>query len=86
MSIHTWIIAGVVVGFLASKLVLRAGDGLLRDLGLGVAGAVLAGIAFNALKTAEATGLDIFGLVVTVAGASAMLVAYYTFFPRVRQG
>ena len=36
MSIETWIIIGLVAGFLASKLVIRSGEGLLRDLGLGI--------------------------------------------------
>ncbi|MGA8054717.1 MAG: hypothetical protein WCA12_12815 [Burkholderiales bacterium] len=86
MSIGTWIIVGVVVGFLASKFVIRSGEGLLRDLGLGVAGAVAAGAIFDTLNTVDAIGLNVFGLVVILAGASAVLVAYHTFFPYVRQG
>jgi uncharacterized membrane protein YeaQ/YmgE (transglycosylase-associated protein family) len=86
MSIATWVIVGLVAGFLASKLVIRSGEGLLRDLGLGIGGAVLAGWIFGVLAAQEATGLDVFGLVVTLAGASAMLVVYHTFFPHVRPG
>ena len=86
MSIDTWIIAGLLVGLVASKLVIRSGDGLVRDLGLGVVGAVAAGAIFGALSTAEATGVNVFGLVVTLAGASAALVAYHTLFPHVRPG
>lgn len=86
MSIDGWIIAGLVVGFIASKVILRTGDGLLRDLGLGVLGAVLAGALFSYLDGADATGLSVFGLVVTLAGASAMLVAYHRFLPLVGRG
>jgi uncharacterized membrane protein YeaQ/YmgE (transglycosylase-associated protein family) len=86
MSIDTWIIAGLVVGFIASKLIIRTGDGLLRDLGLGVAGAVVAGGIFRMMSTAEATGLNIFALVVTLAGASAVLVTYHMFYPHVGRG
>lgn len=86
MSIGTWVILGLLVGFLASKLVIRSGDGLLRDLGLGVAGAVLAGGVLGALGMPEATGVNVFGLVVTLAGAAAALVVYYTLFPRIRPG
>lgn len=86
MSIATWIIVGLVAGFLASKLVIRSGEGLLRDLGLGIGGAVLAGLLFHALASPEATGLDVFGLIVTLAGASAVLVVYHMLFPHVRQG
>jgi uncharacterized membrane protein YeaQ/YmgE (transglycosylase-associated protein family) len=84
MSIGVWIVAGLLVGFVASKLVVRSGYGLRRDLGLGVAGAVLAGAIFAVVATPEANGIDVFGLVVTLAGATAVLITYYTLFPRVR--
>jgi uncharacterized membrane protein YeaQ/YmgE (transglycosylase-associated protein family) len=86
MSIDIWIIAGLVVGIVASKVIIRSGEGLLRDLGLAVAGAVAAGAIFAALGTAAPVGLDVFGLVVVLAGASAALVAYHTFFPLIRAG
>lgn len=84
MSIGIWIVAGLMVGFLASKLIVRSGNGLARDLGLGVTGAVLAGLIFGAVATPEVNGIDVFGLVVTLAGATAALITYYTLFPRVR--
>jgi uncharacterized membrane protein YeaQ/YmgE (transglycosylase-associated protein family) len=86
MSIGTWIIAGLVVGFIASKLIIRSGYGLARDLGLGVAGAVLAGAIVSAVTTPEAGGIDVFGLTVTLAGAGAALITYHTMFPAVRPG
>jgi uncharacterized membrane protein YeaQ/YmgE (transglycosylase-associated protein family) len=86
MSIETWVIVGLVAGFLTSQVLIRSGEGLLRDLGLGIVGAVLAGWLFRALTSPETTGLEVFGLIVTLVGASAVLVVYHTFFPRVRQG
>ena len=86
MSIATWIIIGLIAGFLASKFAIRTGEGLSRDLGLGVAGAVIGGWLFGVLGTVEAAGLDVFGLIVTLASACAVLVLYHTFFPYVRQG
>jgi uncharacterized membrane protein YeaQ/YmgE (transglycosylase-associated protein family) len=86
MSIGVWIIAGLVVAFLATKWVVRSGHGLVRDLGLGVAGAVLAGRVFGALGTREATDIRVFGLVVTLAGAGAALVVYHALYPHVRPG
>jgi uncharacterized membrane protein YeaQ/YmgE (transglycosylase-associated protein family) len=59
MSIGTWVVIGVVAGFLASKFVIRTGDGLLRDLALGVGGAVAGGFVFRVLTTTEATGLSV---------------------------
>ena len=86
MSIGIWIVVGVMAGVLASKLVIRSGEGLARDISLGIGGAVLGGWIFAALSTSEATGLDVFGLVVTIASAGAVLVAYHTLFPHVRPG
>jgi len=86
MSIGIWIVVGVIAGVLASKLVIRSGEGLARDISLGIGGAILGGWIFAALSTSEATGLDVFGLVVTIASAGAVLVVYHTLFPHVRPG
>lgn len=85
MSIGIWIVVGLVAGFAASKLVIRSGEGTLRDVGLGIGGAVLGGWLFTVLTTRDAVGLDVFGLVVTLAGAGAVLIVYHMFFPHVRK-
>jgi len=85
MSIGIWVMVGLVAGFLASKLVIRSGEGLMRDLALGIGGAILGGWLFTVLTTRDAVGLDVFGLVVTLAGAGAVLVVYHMFFPHVRK-
>ena len=85
MSIGIWIMVGLVAGFVASKLVIRSGEGTLRDVGLGIGGAVVGGWLFTVLTTREAVALDVFGLVVTLAGAGAVLIVYHTFFPHVRK-
>src|SRR4029453_18041952 len=81
MSIGTWIVVGVIAGVLVSKLVIRTGEGLARDVSLGIGGAIIGGWIFAALSTPEATGTDVFGLVVTVASAAAALVVYHALFP-----
>ena len=85
MSIGIWVMVGLVAGFVASKLVIRSGEGTLRDVGLGIGGAILGGCLFTVLTTRDAVGLDVFGLVVTLAGAGAVLVVYHMFFPHVRK-
>ena len=85
MSIGIWIMVGLVAGFVASKLVIRSGEGTLRDVGLGIGGAVIGGWLFTILTTRDAVGLDVFGLVVTLAGAGAVLIVYHMFFPHVRK-
>lgn len=82
----TWIIVGLAVGFLASTSVIRSSHGLVMDLGLGIAGAVGAGLLFSALDASGATGLDALSLLMTASGAVAALVAFHALFPIAPQG
>jgi hypothetical protein len=41
---------------------------------------------FALLGASEAEGIDVFGLVVTIASAGAALITYHTLFPRIRRG
>lgn len=54
MSLGVWIAVGLFTGFLASKLVIKTGDGLLLDVGVGIAGAVIAGWLFRTFGAADA--------------------------------
>lgn len=78
MSIQVLIVVGLLAGLLASKLIIRSGEGLLRDLALGVAGALVAGAVFGVLDNTEATGYHVFGLVVALAGACGLVVLYHS--------
>ena len=44
MSIISWIILGLIAGFIGSKIVNKQGQGLLLDVALGVVGAIVGGI------------------------------------------
>lgn len=44
MSIISWIILGLIAGFIGSKIVNRHGQGLLLDIALGVVGAIVGGV------------------------------------------
>ena len=48
MSILAWIVLGLVAGFIGSKIVNKSGEGLIRDIVLGVIGAVVGGWLFSA--------------------------------------
>jgi uncharacterized membrane protein YeaQ/YmgE (transglycosylase-associated protein family) len=47
MGLISWIILGLIAGFIGSKIVNKTGDGLILDVILGVVGAVLGGYLFN---------------------------------------
>ena len=46
MGILSWVIVGLIAGFIGSKIVNRTGEGLVRDILLGILGAVV-GMQFS---------------------------------------
>ncbi|BAB51307.1 GlsB/YeaQ/YmgE family stress response membrane protein [Mesorhizobium japonicum] len=77
MSIISWIILGVIAGFLGSKIVNKTGQGILLDIALGIVGAIVGGLIFSAFGASGVTGLNIYSLVVAVIGAVIVLWAYH---------
>ncbi len=51
MSILAWIVLGLVAGFIGSKIVNKTGEGIIRDILLGIVGAVVGGLACTGLWT-----------------------------------
>ena len=78
MGVLTWILLGLIAGFIASKLVNRHGSGLVLDIVLGVFGALLGGWLFSALGSHGATGFNFHSLLVSVAGAVLILLTFHT--------
>ena len=79
MSILSWIILGVIAGFLGSKIVNKSGQGLVLDIVLGIVGAIVGGLIFSAFGASGVTGLNISSLIVAVIGAVVVLWAYHQF-------
>jgi uncharacterized membrane protein YeaQ/YmgE (transglycosylase-associated protein family) len=86
MSLGTWIVAGTLVGVVVSMLVIRSGEGLVRDIALGIAGAALAGALFDVAVVPDKAIMNVFGLVATFAGGCAALIVYHMLLPRIRAG
>ena len=84
MSFISWIVLGLVAGFIGSKLVNKTGEGLIRDVLLGVVGAIIGGYLFNLFGASGVTGLNLYSVLVAVVGAVAFLVAYHAIFRRRR--
>ena len=77
MSILTWIVLGLIVGFIANKLVNKTGEGGLMNIVMGVIGAVLGGELINKFGIAGATWLNMWSVLVSVSGAALFLVVYH---------
>jgi uncharacterized membrane protein YeaQ/YmgE (transglycosylase-associated protein family) len=60
MSIIGWIILGLISGFIASKIVNKAGEGFFLDIALGVVGAIVGGLIFSAFGASGITGFNLY--------------------------
>ena len=58
MSILSWIILGLISGFIASKIVNKAGEGIVMDIGLGIVGAVVGGWIFSVVGNLGVAGIN----------------------------
>ena len=76
MGILSWIILGLIAGFIGSKLVNRTGQGMVLDIVLGIVGAVVGGFISNALGMGGVTGLNLYSLLIAVVGAIVVLYVY----------
>ena len=77
MSILGWIVLGLIAGFIASKIVNKAGEGLIMDIVLGIVGALIGGWLFSIIGQAGITGFNIYSMFVAVLGAIGVLLAYH---------
>ena len=77
MSLLAWIVLGLVAGFIGSKIVNKAGEGILLDIVLGIVGAIVGGWLFNTFGAAGVTGLNLYSLLVATFGAVVLLVVYH---------
>jgi len=77
MSFLVWIVLGLVAGFIASKIVNKKGEGLFLDIVLGIVGAVVGGWLFGLFGASGVTGVNLYSLLVAVAGAILVLFAYH---------
>ena len=84
MSFIAWIVLGLIAGFIGSKLVNNTGEGLIRDVLLGVVGAIIGGYLFNVFGASGVTGLNLYSLLVAVDGAVEFLIVYHALFRRRR--
>ena len=82
MGFISWIILGLIAGFIGSKIVNKTGSGLIMDVVLGVVGAVVGGFLGNLVGIGGVSGLNITSLFIAVVGAVIVLALYHLVFRR----
>jgi len=76
MGILSWIILGLIAGFIGSKIVNRQGQGFWLDIVLGIVGALVGGFLFDLFGASGVTGLNIYSMLVAIVGSVVVLVIY----------
>ena len=78
MGIISWIILGLIAGFVGSKIVDRQGQGFWLDVALGIVGALVGGFLFDLFGASGITGLNVYSMIVAIAGSIVVLLIYNT--------
>jgi uncharacterized membrane protein YeaQ/YmgE (transglycosylase-associated protein family) len=77
MGILSWLIVGLIAGFIGSKIVNRTGEGMVRDILLGILGAIVGDAIFTELGLVGVSGVNLTSIVVAAIGAIVVLVVYH---------
>jgi uncharacterized membrane protein YeaQ/YmgE (transglycosylase-associated protein family) len=78
MGIVSWIVLGLIAGFIGSKIVDRQGQGFWLDIALGIVGALVGGFLFSLFGASGVTGFNIYSMIVAVVGAIVVMLIYNT--------
>jgi uncharacterized membrane protein YeaQ/YmgE (transglycosylase-associated protein family) len=76
MNYLSWLILGLIAGFIGSKIVNKSGSGMVMDIVIGVIGAVVGGYIGELLHIGSVSGLNIVSLFLAILGAVIVLLVY----------
>src|SRR5688500_17824569 len=80
LSFTSWIVLGLITGFIASVLLNKTGHGRGRDCLMGIVGAVVGGFLSNLVGRTSEVGPDFYSLMVAVVGAVVFMFVYHALF------
>ena len=76
MGIFSWLLLGLIAGFIGSKIVDRQGQGFWLNIALGIIGALVGGFLFDLFGASGVTDLNIYSMMVAIVGSVVVLVIY----------
>ena len=76
MSIFTWVVLGLISGFVGSKLIVK-GDSTLVDIVLGMFGALVAGFIYTKADVLGLTMGEVYTTLIALLGSVVILFAYH---------
>jgi uncharacterized membrane protein YeaQ/YmgE (transglycosylase-associated protein family) len=78
LDIISWIVLGLIAGFIGSKIVDSQGQGFWLNIALGIVGALVGGFLFDLFGASGVTGLNIYSMIVAIVGSIVVLLIYNT--------
>jgi uncharacterized membrane protein YeaQ/YmgE (transglycosylase-associated protein family) len=79
MSFLFWTVLGLIVGFAGSKFVNKTGEGRSLDIAVGVAGAIVGGLLFNAARAPTAADMNPWSLSVSAIGSVVVFWVWHAY-------
>ena len=76
MGIISWVILGLIAGFIGGKIVNKQGQGFWLNIALGIIGALVGGFLFDLFGASGVTGFNIYSMIVAVVGSVVVLLIY----------
>jgi uncharacterized membrane protein YeaQ/YmgE (transglycosylase-associated protein family) len=76
MGIISWIILGLIAGYIGSKIVDKPGQGFWLNIALGIVGALVGGFLFGLFGAGGVSGLNIYSMIVAIIGSVVVLLIY----------
>jgi uncharacterized membrane protein YeaQ/YmgE (transglycosylase-associated protein family) len=76
MSILTWIVLGLVAGWLAGMFMKGGGYGIIGDIVLGIVGALLGGWLSSYFFHWDVTGFNLSSVLIAFVGACILIAIY----------
>src|SRR4030095_15597344 len=77
LAFFGWLFMGRVAGYVVTKVLKRPGHGMLRNVLLGVVGALVGGFLANLFREASVEVLNPYSFFVSFMGALVFLVSYH---------
>ena len=77
MGFLSWIVLGAFAGWIGSMIVNKSGEGLFRDIILGIVGGIVGGWIFQSVGSSGVTGFNVWSLLVAVIGSVIVLMLYH---------
>jgi uncharacterized membrane protein YeaQ/YmgE (transglycosylase-associated protein family) len=77
MGVISWIILGVLAGWLCGKFVSnKPASGFLQNVVLGIVGACVGGVLANLIGLGGVSGVNLWSLLIATGGAVVVTIAY----------